>query len=120
VQAVTKPPVPKEAQIQRAIMARLQFLGVLAVHIPNEGKRSARAGQRLKGEGMRPGWPDIAAYQNGRHALLEVKRPGYRPSAVSDSQKDCHALLDEHGFPVAIVTSQDEAIDALRIAGFRV
>jgi len=112
--------VPKEAQIQRAIIDRLRFLGVLAVHVANEGKRSERAGARLKGEGMRPGWPDLACYQDGRHALLEVKRPGYRPSSVSDNQRACHALLDEHGFPVAIVTSQDEAVDALRMAGFRV
>ena len=112
--------IPKEAQIQRAIIDRLRFLGVLAVHVANEGQRSAKAGKRLKGEGMRPGFPDLLCYQDGRHALLEVKRPKYRPSSVSDNQHECHALLAEQGFAVAIVTSQDEAIDALRIAGFRV
>ena len=116
----TRAPRPKESLVQRAILDRLRFLGVLAVHIPNEGKRSARSGQRLKGDGMRAGWPDLACYQNGRHALLEVKRPGYTASSVSQNQRECHAILDEHGFPVAIVTSQDEAVDALRLAGFRV
>lgn len=115
---MNKPPVPKEAQIQRAILDRLRLRGVLCVHVANEGQRSARTGARLKGEGMRSGWPDLACYQAGRHALLEVKRPGYRPSAVSANQRECHALLEGQGFAVAIVTSQDEAVEALRMMGF--
>lgn len=106
-----------EAQIQRAIIDRLRFHGVLVMHVPNAGKRSAIAGRRLKSEGMRPGWPDLAAYQHGRHALLEVKAPGGR---VSPAQRECHAELGRHAFPVAVVTSQDEAIEALRERGFSV
>lgn len=116
-----KAPAPKEALVQRAIISRLQFLGVMAVHIPNAGKRTAAGGRRLKSEGMRAGFPDLACYgPNGEHALLEVKRPGWTASAVSDNQRDCHAELSRRGIHVAVVASQDEAVDALRLAGFRI
>lgn len=105
-----------EALIQRAIIDRLRLLGVLAVHIPNEGKRTAATGRRLKGEGMRPGFPDLVCYQHGRHALLEVKAPGGR---LSPSQRETHGELARHAFTVAVVTSQDEAVEALRERGFR-
>lgn len=105
-----------EAAIQRAIIDRLRWAGILAIHIPNEGKRTAITGRRLKGEGMRPGFPDLICYQHGHHALLEVKAPKGR---TSDAQRECHAELGRHGFTVAVVTSQDEAVEALRARGFR-
>jgi len=115
-----------EAAIQRAIIDRLRFLGVLAVHIPNEGKRSETTGRRMKADGMRPGWPDLACYQDGKHALLEVKRPGWdwakpgtKTARREDNQRACHAELERQGFPVAVVRSQEEAIAALRAQGFR-
>lgn len=106
-----------EAAIQRAILARLRWHGILCHHSPNEGKRAAITGKRLKGEGMRPGWPDLACYgPNGEHALLEVKAPKGR---LSDAQRECHAELARRGIAVHTVTSQDEAVAALREAGFR-
>jgi hypothetical protein len=113
-----RPKAPRaapEAAIQRAIIDRLRWHGVLVMHVPNAGKRSAIAGRRLKGEGMRPGWPDLACYQHGRHALLEVKAPKGR---VSEAQRECHGELLRHAFPVAVVTSQDEAVEVLRARGF--
>jgi hypothetical protein len=38
-----------------------------------------------------------------------VKRPKYCPSNVSDAQDKMHHDLAERGFPVAIVTSDEEA-----------
>lgn len=114
----TKPRAPLEAAVQRAIIDRLRLLGVLAIHVPNGGKRSMMAGRRLKSEGMRAGFPDLLCYKDGRHALLEVKRPGYTPSAVSAEQHEMHDLLRERGASVAIVTSQDEAVMALRAEGW--
>lgn len=105
-----------EAALQRSIIDRLRWLGVLCHHSPNEGKRAAVTGRRLKGEGMRPGWPDLACYgTGGEHALLEVKAPKGR---LSPAQVECHATLRMHGAFVAVVTSQDEAVQALRDAGF--
>jgi len=106
-----------EALIQRAIIDRLRWFDVLCHHSPNEGKRTAITGRRLKGEGMRAGWPDLACYgPNGEHALLEVKAPKGR---LSDAQRECHAELARKGQVVRVVTSQDEAVSALREAGFR-
>ena len=111
--------VPLESAVQRAIIDRLRMRGVLCVHVPNAGKRSVVAGRVLKADGMRPGWPDLACYgAGGRHALLEVKRPGYTASAVSDAQRDTHALLASLGVACAVVTSQDEAVEALRSFGW--
>ena len=53
----------------------------------------------------------------GKVAWLEVKRPGYAPSAVKESQHEAHDMLRRKGHHVAIVTSQDEAVAALRDAG---
>jgi hypothetical protein len=119
--AAPRGPIPSEAQVQRAIIDALRMRGIMAVHVPNAGKRSAVAGKRLKGEGMVPGFPDLAVYgPYARHALLEVKRPGYTASAVSDAQHDMHARLRGLGATVAIVTSIDDALKALRDAGWNV
>jgi hypothetical protein len=104
-----------EAAIQRAIIDRLRWHGVMAIHVPNAGKRSAIAGRRVKAEGLRPGFPDLVALQGGRCAFLEVKAPKGR---LSPAQVECHAELERQGFGVAVVTSQDEAIAALRARGF--
>lgn len=112
-------PAPQEAAIQRAIIDACRWRGIMAVHVPNAGKRSVQAARRLKGEGMRKGFPDLALYApGGRHMLMEVKRPRYSPSDVSDAQRDVHARLGELGQTVVIVTSVDDAMGALRAAGW--
>lgn len=107
-----------EAAIQKAIVQRLRWHGVLCHHSPNEGKRAAVTGKRLTGEGMRPGWPDLECFGQTRdeRAFLEVKAPKGR---LSPAQIECHAELTRRGQFVRVVTSQDEAVEALRSAGFR-
>lgn len=104
-----------EAQIQRAIIDRLRFAGVLCVAVPNEGKRSVVAGRYMKGTGMRPGFPDLLCIQAGRIAFLEVKAPA---GVVSGAQAAMHAELDRQGMRVAVVRSQDEAVASLKRWGF--
>lgn len=104
-----------EAVIQRAIIDRLRWLGCLVVHVPNEGKRSARGGRFAKGIGMRPGFPDLLVYRAGRHALLEVKAPTGR---LSPAQTETHGELHRQGIAVHVVRSQDEALAALRADGW--
>lgn len=116
-------PAPLEEAVQRAIIDRLRMRGVLAVHVPNGAalKGGAIAAKRLKGQGMRSGFPDLACYMApGRHALLEVKRPGYTASAVREDQHAMHDQLRTLGIPVAIVTSQDEAVAVLQGLGWPV
>lgn len=106
---------------QIAIKNRLALYGIVFKHTPNEGRRSLPEAKRMKALGLIPGWPDGTCMQEpGRIAFLEVKRPGYSPSDVSDEQRDCHAMLRRLGFHVAIVTDQDEAVEALRGWGFSV
>jgi hypothetical protein len=106
-----------EALIQRAIISRLRWLGVLAVSVPNEGKRTAVTGRALKGNGMRPGFPDLICMQAGRVAFLEVKAPAGR---LSHTQGEFHEELRRQAMFVAVVRSQDDAVSALRDAGFSV
>ena len=106
-----------EAAIQRAIIDRLRWHGVLVVSVPNEGRRSTREGYRLKQNGMRPGFPDLIAMQRGLVAFLECKAPGGR---LSEAQAEFHRELERHGMAVATVRSQDEAIEFLRGEGFDV
>ena len=106
----------QEAGIQRAIIARLRWHGCMVVHVPNEGKRSARGGRFAKGIGLRPGFPDLAVYRDGRHALLEVKSPRGR---LSPAQIETHAELKRHGAAVFVVRSQDDALSALASEGWR-
>jgi hypothetical protein len=55
--------------------------------------------------------------QAGRVMFLEVKAPRGRLSA---SQEIFHDELQRQGMQVAVVRSQDEAVAALRGAGFRI
>ena len=110
-----KPRAAPERAIQIAIRHRLQFYGITCLHIPNGGQRSVMAGRRLRGEGMMAGAPDlICIAPGGQVALLEVKAPGGR---VSEAQRDFHALLASKGHRIAVVHSQDEALEALRAWG---
>lgn len=100
-----------EAGIQIAIIDALRWRGIMAVHIANEGRRSVVAGRRLKQQGMRPGFPDLALYgPGGRHMLMEVKAPKGR---VSEAQAECIAELQARGVHVAVVRSIDDALAAV-------
>lgn len=105
-----------EAAIQRAIVQRLRWHGFFVASIPNEGKRSVQAGRAMRATGMRRGLPDLLVAKEGRVCMLEVKAERGR---VSEAQADAHADLERHGVFVAVVRSQDEAVAALREAGFK-
>lgn len=112
-----------ERQIQRAILQRVGacFPDVFIAHIPNgahlAGDEKARSRQvgALLGDGMKPGMVDLIALWNGGGLLMEVKRP--KTGRISPAQEAVHTRLSALGWPVSIVTSQDEASDALRAAG---
>lgn len=110
-------PTISERQAQRGILAMMGrcFPDVLVHHSPNgghlAGDKTARFKQigALKGDGMKTGWPDLTCVWNHGLAFLEVKRPRYSPSEVSPAQREIHATLAGMGFPVAIVTCDEEA-----------
>jgi hypothetical protein len=118
-----KPPPPTERQVQRAI---LQMMGIAfprcrVWHVPNGAYLGADEQARkrtmgiLRGDGLKPGAPDLAIYWNHGHALMEVKRPGM--GKLSPEQMALHAELGEMGWPVQIVTSPDQAFAYLRLRG---
>jgi VRR-NUC domain len=119
-----KPPVPTERQVQRAIleMMGVAFRDVLVHHSPNGGHLAGDEGARfrqvgaLKGDGMKPGWPDLTCVWNHGTAYIEVKRPGCA-GRLSPDQKRIHAELAERGYPPAVVTSPAEAYAFLRERG---
>lgn len=124
-------PSPEQAT-QRAIIKALHLAGILAVHIPNEGKRSLNAAMQAKRDGMVKGFPDLALYgRNGRHALFEVKPPSWKaPRAPAIGAKPSDAYqewsqrlrlyenLRGRGFEVEVVQSVDDALRFLRAWGW--
>lgn len=107
--------LPTERQVQRAILKMCGdvFPSALVAHVPNgahlSGDVRARCMQigALKGDGMKPGFPDLIVTWNHGVGFLEVKRP--KLGKVSGEQEAIHATLREQGHGIAVVTSATEA-----------
>lgn len=76
---------------------------------------SAIEGARRKRLGALPGWPDCGVFWRGHVALLELKRE--RGGRLSKAQRDLHPRLARTGFPVAVVYTVVQALDAVSAAG---
>ena len=76
---------------------------------------SAAEGARRKRLGALPGWPDIGVWWHGRVVLLELKRE--RLGALSPAQRALHPRLEATGFPVCVVRTVVQALDAVSAAG---
>jgi hypothetical protein len=119
------PPIlPSERQVQRAILSMMgtSFRDVFVTAIPNgahlAGNDTARFKQMgaLKGDGLKVGMPDLLCLWSPRDGcFIEVKRP--KLGVLSDNQKAIHARLIELCWPVATVSSSEEAYTFLRQCG---
>jgi hypothetical protein len=116
--------LPTERQVQRSIlqMAGTCFRDVFITAIPNgahlAGNDTARFKQMgaLKGDGLKVGMPDLLCLWSPRDGcFIEVKRP--KLGKLSDTQIAVQARLIELCWPVATVTSQEEAYTFLRQCG---
>jgi hypothetical protein len=103
-------------------MAGTCFRGVYITAIPNgahlAGDDTARFKQMgaLKGDGLKTGFPDLLCiWHPGKGCSLEVKRP--KLGRMSEDQERVHERLRSLEWPVATVTSQEEAYMALRAFG---
>ena len=120
-----KAPKPSEKQVETAIRNRLFLSGVLCQKNPNEA-RSAAAGRALKIRGSISGFPDLTVISSdGRVGFLEVKTPNAKPRNEKDRlhwqrQADIQDLLRRMKQNVAVVRSQDEAVEALQAWGWTV
>jgi hypothetical protein len=117
-------PLPTERQVQRSVLAMLRtcFPHVRYQHIPNgahlAGNNTSRFKQMgaLKGDGLKPGFPDLLClWAHGKGCLIEVKRP--KLGRVSDTQEAMFTDLGNIGWPVAVVTSVQEAFEFLKDRG---
>jgi hypothetical protein len=99
-----------EAEEQKVVIRYCDIKGIPIVHIPNEGKRSARVGAEMKAMGLRPGFPDlfVPLPKKEFHGLfIEMK---YGRNKLTDNQKEWLALLVKNGYACAVCYGADEAI----------
>ena len=113
-------PVPTESNEQQTLFEWARRMEgrwpelKLLYHIPNEGKRSARTGARMKEEGLRSGVPDIClpVARGGNHGLyIELKRR--KNSRVTQDQLKWVERLAKEGYVAAICLGCDEAISLI-------
>lgn len=110
--------------VHRAILKMVArcFPRVLVHHSPNGAHLAGGPAARFKqvgallGDGMMRGFPDIIClWSPGVGAMLEVKRP--KLGRVSLEQEAVHGRLEEIRWPVAVVTSVEQAFEFLRLQG---
>lgn len=111
-----------ESRAQREILKHLRTKGFFPVHVPNGSKlagtpdQRARAGARLKADGMVPGFPDLLVYApDGRMGHIEVKAEG---AYQQQTQKDCQARLADMGHLYAVCRSIADVDETLAEWGF--
>lgn len=118
---LAKAPIATEHQEQCAVIewwalacATFKIPERLLFAIANAGA-GAQRGQagKMKGEGVRPGAPDLclAVARGGAHGLyVEMKRRGERPRLV---QTEFLNLLNEQGYRAVVCQGADEAIKTI-------
>jgi len=104
--------VDREGPIHRSILAYLHAIlpGALIHSSPNSfgdmtGPGIARQVAKARNMGMRPGWPDIEVFWQGRGLFFEVKAEGGK---LQDHQKALGQALIAQGMKWAVVRSIDD------------
>lgn len=115
-----------ERSAQRSVVSFLRTVlppGSIVAAVVNEqrgagrtAEQRARFGAARRASGVVSGFPDlICLLPAGRTVLIEMKAP--RTGRLSDAQRELHARIAALGHPVAVATSIDTALAALRAAG---
>lgn len=117
-------PRETEDDLQRAVVEHWLIRGTpgsLVAAIPNGGLRSKATAGRLKTQGVRPGMPDLYCLSPLRifGFWIELKRPGTKnlEKALSDDQRDIHALLRDRGYEIFVSADLDETLGILKDEG---
>ena len=105
----------KEDQLQNAVMTyiKVQHPHVLAIHVPNEGKRSSFERFKFKYLGGLSGVPDILIFNSNQkyHGLAIELKVGYnKPTA---NQKQFLQDLTDLGWCAVWINSFDKAQDLI-------
>ena len=104
---------PSEDQEQQSVVEYCDIMGIPIVHIPNEGKRSAAYGAKMKRMGLRSGFPDlfVPLARGGYHGLfIEMKAEGGR---ATPDQKKWVDKLNSYGYRATVCVGADAAINEL-------
>ncbi len=88
---------------------RLAYPKVLCYAIPNGGQRTARAGKRLKEEGLTAGIPDLhIPIPRGGYASLYIEMKDANKGRLSDHQKELIPRLQAYGNKVVVCRTIDD------------
>lgn len=123
---IHKPPkVPLERAIEIRIRVALAAAGVMVMkhHVDNRGQKPCpKCGHRDMERGARTGLglgvADLICVvpPHGRFLGIEVKRPGFSPSAVRVEQRRWLGVIARHGGITGIATSEEEAMALVEVA----
>ncbi len=90
------------------------YSDLLIVHVPNEGQRSRVQGYKLKAQGMRKGFPDLAIYKrSGAYSGLFIEMKRKQNYRISDEQFECLYKLHCEGYATAICFGGEMAIGVI-------
>lgn len=111
---------PSESDEQKLLFAWAEYAEVLypeletMYHVPNEGRRSYRAGAELKKQGMKAGVPDICLpVSRGKYNALYIEMKRIKGGTASDAQKWWIDRLNHYGNLAVICHGFDEAKDVI-------
>jgi len=113
-------PAPLEAAEQKTLLQWVRYNSAaypelkLFYHIPNEGKRSYRAGRELKDQGLKAGVPDncLPVARGGYHSLyIELKRQ--KGGKISEQQREWIDRLNRAGNKAIVCKGWEEAAEAI-------
>lgn len=107
--------VAGEAVEQRELVRRCRAAGLLVMHPPNEGQRSARQTRELERQGLLTGAPDLLVLQTVIYrgvmyggVAIELKRRDGTPSRLSPAQRLRIMQLRERGWIAEWARGADE------------
>ncbi|MCR4794245.1 MAG: VRR-NUC domain-containing protein [Ruminococcus sp.] len=110
----SKEEIEQTALFRWASYAQTQYEELkLMYHIPNEGKRSAATGARMKQAGLKSGVPDVClptAHGGYIGLYIEIK---VKPNKPTENQKRWLRALREAGHMVAVCYGFEEARDLI-------
>jgi hypothetical protein len=113
-------PVPTESNEQQTLFEWARRMEGkwpelrMMYHIPNEGRRTARNGARLKAEGLKSGVPDICLpVPRGEHHGLYIELKRRKNARVTPEQMEWIEGLVAQGYVAAICRGCDEAIEVI-------
>ena len=117
----TNPDVPLE-RVEHSKLARtLRNLGLFWIHVPNEGKRTAIQGARLRNLGMLKGVSDFIIFDptpRGGYVGVAIEMKRIKHSSTSEEQITFLQKMAARGYLAVITKGHAAAEEVLRRVGF--